>query len=165
MTLHSCFQHASLTPRLAPLNSDRVFNNEYIPNLYARPPSRYSTSRNYHHLSLPRPRIDIFKTSISFSGAFLWNKQSLTIRSCHSLSSFKRKLREHLEEDKHWLLLVSSSVLIKNLSDVLLTYLFIHELLRATGAVNTICFVWKFLSSMNTFSCIRFHLLVHAYMY
>ena len=48
----------------------RVLSNEapeYISNLYTHTPSRYSNSRNYH-LSLPRPRIDIFKTSISFSG-------------------------------------------------------------------------------------------------
>ena len=47
-------------------------------------------SRNYQ-LSLPRPRIDIFKTSISFSRAFLWNNLPLTVRSCQSLSSFKGK--------------------------------------------------------------------------
>ena len=48
----------------------RLLSNEapeYISNLYTHTPSRYSSSRNY----LPRPRIDIFKTSISFSGAFL----------------------------------------------------------------------------------------------
>ena len=47
----------------------RVLNNEapgYISNLYTHIPSRYSNSRNYH-LSLSRPRIDIFKTSVSFS--------------------------------------------------------------------------------------------------
>ena len=77
----------------------RLLSNEapeYISNLYTHTPSRYSNSRNYH-LSLPKPRIDIFKTSISFSGAYLWNTLPLTVRSCQSLSSFKRKLREHLE--------------------------------------------------------------------
>ena len=56
----------------------RVLNNEdpkYISNLYIRPPWHYSNSRNYH-FSLPRPRIDIFETSISFSGAFLWKSTS-----------------------------------------------------------------------------------------
>ena len=43
---------------------------EYISNLYTHPPSRYSKSRNYHR-SLPRLMINIFKTSISFSDAFL----------------------------------------------------------------------------------------------
>ena len=44
----------------------RVLNNEapeYISNLYIHTHSRYSNSRNYH-LSLPRPRTDIFKTSV-----------------------------------------------------------------------------------------------------
>ena len=70
----------------------RVLNNEapeYISNLYTHTPSRYSNSRSYH-LSLPRPRTDIFKTSVSFSGAYLWNNLPLTVRSCQSLSSFKR---------------------------------------------------------------------------
>ena len=77
----------------------RLLSNEapeYISNLYTHTPARYSNSRNYH-LSLPRPRIDIFKTSISFSGTYLWNNLPLTVRSCQSLSSFKRKLRAHLE--------------------------------------------------------------------
>ena len=38
---------------------------KYISNLYTHTPSRCSNSRKYH-LSLPRPRIDIFKTSISY---------------------------------------------------------------------------------------------------
>ena len=77
----------------------KVLNNEtpeYISNLYTHTPSRYSNSRHYH-ICLPRPNIDIFKTSISFCGAYLWNNLPLTTRSCQSLSSFKRKLRAHLE--------------------------------------------------------------------
>ena len=69
---------------------------EYISNLYTFSPSRYSNSRNYQ-LSLSRPRTDIFKTSISFSGAYLWNSLPLTVRSFQSLNFFKRKLRAHLE--------------------------------------------------------------------
>ena len=80
-----------------------VINNkalEYISKLYTQPLSRYSSSRNCH-LSLPRPRIDIlFKTSIAFSGVFLWNKLRLTATSCYSLSSFKRRLRVHPEAVK-----------------------------------------------------------------
>ena len=77
----------------------RLLSNEapeYISYLYTHTPSCYSSSRNYH-LSLPRPRTDIFKTSISFSGAHLWNNLPLTVRSCQSLNSFKCKLRAHLE--------------------------------------------------------------------
>ena len=64
---------------------------KYISNLYTRPPSRYSNSRNYQ-LSSPRPKIDIFQTSITFFGASLWQHLPLTVRSFHSLSSFKRNL-------------------------------------------------------------------------
>ena len=77
----------------------RVLSNEspgYISKLYTHTPSRYSNSRNYQ-LSLPRPRINIFKTGISFCGVYLLNNLPLTVRSCQSLSSFKRKLRAHLE--------------------------------------------------------------------
>ena len=77
----------------------RLLSNEapeYISNLYTHTSSCYSKSRNYH-LSLPRPKIDIFKTSISFSGAYLWNNLPLTVRSCQSLSSFKRKPRADTE--------------------------------------------------------------------
>ena len=69
----------------------KVLNNEapeYISNLYTHTPSRYSTFRNYQ-LNLPRPRIDMFRTRISFSGVFLCNSLPLTVRSCQSLSSFK----------------------------------------------------------------------------
>jgi len=44
----------------------KVLNSEapdYISNMYTYIPSRYSNSRNYK-LSLPRPRIDIFKASL-----------------------------------------------------------------------------------------------------
>ena len=74
----------------------RVLSNEapeYISNLYTHTPSRYSSSRNY----LPRLRIDIFKTGISFSGAYLWNNLPLTVRSCQSLSSIKHRLCAHLQ--------------------------------------------------------------------
>ena len=77
----------------------RLLSNEapeYISNLYTHTPSRYSSSRNYH-LNLPRPRIDIFKTRISFSGVYLCSNLPLTVRASQSLSSFKRKLRAHLE--------------------------------------------------------------------
>ena len=51
----------------------RVLNSEapeYISNLYTHIPSRYSNSWKYQ-LSLPRPRIDIFKTGLDFHGALI----------------------------------------------------------------------------------------------
>ena len=64
----------------------------YISSLYKAP---HSSSRN-NYLQLPKPRIDLFKTSMAFSGALFWNSLPVHLRSCHSISSFKRNLREHL---------------------------------------------------------------------
>ena len=78
----------------------RVLSNEapeYVSNLYTHTHSLTLFQLRNYHLSLPRPRIDIFKTSVSFSGAYLWNKLPLIVRSCQSLISCKRKLRAHLE--------------------------------------------------------------------
>ena len=49
-----------------------------------RATSRYKT--------LPKPRIDLFKTSFSFSGASLWNTSPNQIKSCNSLTSFKTQI-------------------------------------------------------------------------
>ena len=56
---YTCFEYVYPWPRQTKLIVPRVTT------------ACYSNSRNYK-FSLPRPRIDIFKTSISFSGAFLW---------------------------------------------------------------------------------------------
>ena len=48
-----------------------------------------ATSR---YITLPKPRIDLFKTSFSFSGASLWNTIPNQIKSCSSLTSFKTQL-------------------------------------------------------------------------
>ena len=45
----------------------------------------------YRYVQTKPPRTDILKTSISFSCAFVWNNLHLTVRSCQSFSSFKRK--------------------------------------------------------------------------
>ena len=59
----------------------RALNNEAseeMSNLHTNPPSRCSISRN-DQASLSGPRIDVFKTSIAFSGAVLWNNLPLTL--------------------------------------------------------------------------------------
>ena len=48
-----------------------------------------ATSR---YITLPKPRIDLFKTSFSFSGASLWNTIPNHIKSCNSSTSFKTQL-------------------------------------------------------------------------
>ena len=60
-------------------------------------PSRYSNSRNYK-LSLPTPRIDIFRTTKSFSGAFLCNnldrQSDLVSHSAPSSENFVHTLKQ-----------------------------------------------------------------------
>lgn len=46
--------------------------------------------------TLPKPRINIFKTSLSFSGSLYWNSLPLNIKSIVSLSTFKSELFKHL---------------------------------------------------------------------
>ena len=41
-------------------------------------------------ITLPKPRTGLFKTTISFSGASLWNTIPTQIKSCNSLISFKK---------------------------------------------------------------------------
>ena len=49
-----------------------------------------------HRLVIPKPRIDIYKSSLTFQGPSLWNSLPLDIRASTSLSSFKQKLRKFL---------------------------------------------------------------------
>ena len=49
-----------------------------------------------NNLIIPRTRIDLYKTSFSFSGAILWNALPRYIQSSPSLTSFKRALKHHL---------------------------------------------------------------------
>ena len=39
-------------------------------------------------ITLPKPRINLFKTSFSFLGTFLWKTIPTQIKSCNSLTSF-----------------------------------------------------------------------------
>ena len=67
---------------------------DYVTNLLMESSNRYH-SLNY---LLPPTRIDLFKTSFSFSGAQLWNSLPQYLKLCSSLSSFKTKLRHYLHK-------------------------------------------------------------------
>ena len=56
-----------------------------------------ATSR---YITLPKPRIDLFKTSFSFSGASLWNTIPNQIKSCNSLTSEKKGKNEKKNREK-----------------------------------------------------------------
>ena len=49
-----------------------------------------------HLFSLPRPRIDLYKTSLSFSGKFIWNTLPHEIQNLSSANVFKIKLKQFL---------------------------------------------------------------------
>ena len=64
----------------------KVLNNNspnYLAQLFISHRSHYTNSRN--NLYVPRPRLYLFKTSISFPGASLWNSLPQNIKSCSSL--------------------------------------------------------------------------------
>ena len=78
----------------------KVLNNNspnYLAQLFISHQSHYINSRN--NLYVPRPRLDLFKTSISFAGASLWNSLPQNIKSCISLPFFKRNLHKYLSEN------------------------------------------------------------------
>ena len=72
-----------------------------FPNYLAEPfishQSHNTNSRK--NLYVPRPRLYLFKTSISFAGASLWNSLPQNIKSCISLLCFKRNLHRYMSEN------------------------------------------------------------------
>ena len=78
----------------------KVLNNNsrnYLAQLFISHQSHYANSSN--NLYVPRPRLDLFKTSISFAGASLWNSLPQNIKSCISLPCFKRNLHKYMSEN------------------------------------------------------------------
>ena len=62
----------------------------YVTDLFCYSHKPFETLRN--DLIVPKPRIDLFKTSFSYSGAKQWNELPDDIKSAPSLSSFKARL-------------------------------------------------------------------------
>ena len=78
-----------------------VVNNDspgYLAQLCISDQSHYANSRN-DFFYVPRPRLDLFKTSISFAGASLWDSLLQNIKSCISLPCFKRNLHKYMSEN------------------------------------------------------------------
>ena len=72
----------------------KILNNmvpEYLTNHFQSQNIQSRTSRN-RTIQLPLPRIDLFKTSLSFSGISLWNKLPLGIKQAPTLKNFKKTL-------------------------------------------------------------------------
>ena len=68
----------------------KVLNNNspnYPAQIFISHQSHYTNSRN--NLYVPRPRLDLLKTSISFAGASFWNSLPQNIKPCISLPCFQ----------------------------------------------------------------------------
>ena len=61
---------------------------DYLKNFIRKPPDRY----NSKNLILPLPRIDLFKTSLSFSGSYFWNQLPPDLKEIKSTKIFKKSL-------------------------------------------------------------------------
>ena len=86
---HFCFNKGSV---MFKISNDAL--PDYLCELFSKSKSRYSTHRQ--RFIVPKPRIDIYKTSLSFSGSVLWNKLPSSITNASSLSVFKESLLKFL---------------------------------------------------------------------
>ena len=73
------------------------FLNNNSPNHLISHQSHYTNSRNNLYVSWPR--LDLFKTSISFAGASHWNYLPQNIKSCISVRCFERNLHKYMSEN------------------------------------------------------------------
>ena len=71
---------------------------KYLVELFHHSPSRYSAHKC--NLALPKPRLDICKTSFSYSGALLWNSIPPDIKNQRTFTSFKKCLFKYLLNSK-----------------------------------------------------------------
>ena len=55
-----------------------------------------NSHRHVHKIAVPLPRLDLFKTSLTYSGGILWNTISSLVNVKTSLSVFKRAYHEYL---------------------------------------------------------------------
>ena len=56
----------------------------------------FNDSRTTYKINTPIPRIDLFKTSLSYSGSVFWNSLPNNLKAMHSFSLFKDKLFSYL---------------------------------------------------------------------
>ena len=53
--------------------------------------------RQHGKLQVPIPRLDLFKSSLHYSGSILWNALPQTVKSSNSISVFKNRLKRHFK--------------------------------------------------------------------
>ena len=69
---------------------NRRMTPSYIVSLFIE-----SNNRTNRYV-LPRPRIDLYKTSLSFSGSTCWKSLPVAIKAVGTINSFERVLHEYL---------------------------------------------------------------------
>ena len=69
----------------------------YLSNFF-----EHSPIRGRKHLVLPQPRIDLFKSSLSYSGVVLWNNIPENIKQIKTITTFKVKMRSFLTYHVTW---------------------------------------------------------------
>ena len=67
----------------------------YLQNLFSIRGTGYNLRNSEIKLSLPKPRTNYLKRSLSYSGAVLWNSLPKNIRMLSSLPLFKKTLNQH----------------------------------------------------------------------
>ena len=67
---------------------------QYLCQLFTKQTSRYTAHRQ--RFILPKTRLELYKTSLSFSGAKLWNLLPSSVTNAGSLPVFKDSLLKHL---------------------------------------------------------------------
>ena len=89
---------------ILPLNKQLLYNKSVLMfrTLIGKSPSYLldfitlsERSDSIHRLLLPKPRIDLYKTSFSFSGSTVWNDLPTCVKASRSLSQFKKNSFKH----------------------------------------------------------------------
>ena len=75
----------------------KILNNhtpKYLQEMFTTRTSTYNLRDSENKLSLPLPRTDYLKRTLSYSGALLWNSPPKELRSVKSLGVFKNGIDE-----------------------------------------------------------------------
>ena len=67
---------------------------QYLNQLLVKAPNRYNSMNLLH----PLPRIDLYKSSLAFSGSIIWNNLPPDLKENMSTNSFKNKLHVFLQK-------------------------------------------------------------------
>ena len=73
----------------------KIYNNEtpaYLADIISKAPNRYNSKK----LIVPQPKLDLFKSSLSFSGSILWNNLPSTLKLNVSTKCLKKHLHSFL---------------------------------------------------------------------